>query len=208
MSKRQGLASKLFAVLGGAGLAISVCAPRANAGAPVPPPWTNANYANRYVCNETSDENFVTGVAKINPNGAGGYSAGTLFAAGDPFFTISTSGTPPSNFCSYSLNTSSSGYAINSHGIGTEVQSWTAASTNNADCQPSFVMTTTIVIRNNLTANNTVPRTDFTSDNFMGVTNPGVTIAGGAFKAANAASATSSGDPTAVEDPGKGYCLK
>ncbi|MBV8357410.1 MAG: hypothetical protein JO189_05670 [Deltaproteobacteria bacterium] len=195
MSKRQGLASKLLAVLGGAGLAIGICAARASAQAtlpPLPPPWSNANFANRYVCNATSGSgdatvggNIFTGVMKINPNGAGKYTAGTLNASGSPFFPFSPNSVPTANFCSYSLNTAGSGYAVSPQGIGTDVLLWTLTSTNTA-CPPTFVEHDIFVIRNNVTANNTVPRTDFTSDNFLGL----------------------HGSVIAPRDPGHGYCLK
>jgi hypothetical protein len=185
MSKRHGLASKLSAVLGVAGLAITIGAPWAKAGAPVPPPWTNANYANRYVCNYASFANLVSGVAKINPNGTGGFSAGTLNAALSPFDGFSSTATPPANFCNYTLG-AGSGYAVNSHGYGVQVLSWTATATNNALCPASFTQSDSLVIRNNLTKNNTVPRADLTTDNFLGL----------------------SLAPFVVLDAGHGYCLK
>jgi hypothetical protein len=185
MSKRQGLASKLLAVLGGAGLAISICAARASAqDAPKPPPWSDANFANRYICNATSDADHFTGIIKFNPSGTGVYTAGTLNASGSPFYAFSTTSVGPSNFCSYSLNTAGSGYTVSSQGIGTDVLLWEASSGNNALCPPSFVEYDRFVIRNNVTANNTVPRTDFTSDNFLGL------------------------HSTTFQDPGHGYCLK
>jgi len=185
MSKRQGLASKLFAVLGGAGLAIGICATRASAQAKIPPPWTNANFDNRYICSVSSDANQFTGVMKINPSGTGVYTAGTLNASLSPFATFNNAATPPANFCSYALNTRASGYAVGSKGIGTDVLSWTFTA-GNAACPPSFVMSDTFVIRNNITANKTVPRTDFTSNNFLG----------------------QHASTVAPQDPGYGQCLK
>ncbi|MBV8055727.1 MAG: hypothetical protein JO071_10855 [Deltaproteobacteria bacterium] len=191
MLKLQGRASKLLAVLGGAGLAFSICATRASA-ASKPPPWANANYANRYICNLTSttfntatkQTNFYTGVSKINPNGSGRYTAGSLFAAISPFGGFNPNSTAPFNFCSYTLGTANSGYTVTSEGIGTEIQSWFADSTNNKLCPGNFIMTTTIVLRNNTTGNNVVPRTDFTADNFLGQ------------------------HTATIHDPGSGYCLK
>lgn len=167
MLKRQGLASKLFAVLGGAGLAIGICATRASAQATVPPPWTNANFDNRYICNVSSNGGEFTGVMKINPSGTGVYTAGTLYASASPFAAFNPNATPAANFCTYALNTHASTYGISSKGIGSDVLSW-ALTGGPAGCPSSFVMTDTFVIRNNVTANNTSPRTDFTSNNFLG----------------------------------------
>lgn len=170
MSKRRGLASKLFAVLGGAGLAIGICVPRANAQVP---PFSNANYANRYVCNVHADFDFVGAVMKINPNGSGGFTAGTMNAAISPFAAFNPAGTAPTNFCSYTLDAPASSYAVSQQGIGTEVLSWTANSTNNTSCPESspaggnFLMYNKFVLRNNVTANNTVPRSDITSGNLL-----------------------------------------
>ena len=196
MSKRLGVVSKLCAVLGGAGLALCFWTPRVSAGASPPPPWANANYANRYVCNESAyifiADDHTTGIAEVSPNGKGGYSGGTLTSPGTPFFDPNTSLAAPSNFCQYTLDTTGSTYAINSHGIGTEVQSWTLTTGQNADCQASFVMATSFVLRNNVNSNNIVPRTELTTDNFLGVSVPGVIIA----------------DGETSEVPGTGYCLK
>jgi hypothetical protein len=175
MAKRQGVASKLFAVLGGAGLAIGVCTSRATAGPGVPPPWTNANYANRYVCNDGVDDAMFTGVEKINPNGGGGYTAGTANASisGVDLDLFNPSLIPTKNFCSYSLDTGHSAYAIDQHGIGVETLSWMAATSNSKSCPGDFVETRSIVIRNNTTSNNTVPRTDFAGEGFMDDSSPG-----------------------------------
>jgi len=196
MLKRQGLASKLLAVLGGAGLAIGICAARASAQATIPPPWKVANYANRYICNVESTtsvpmtppapgvgQNYFTGVMLINPNGRGGYQGGTLLASLTPFTGVAPTGNASVNFCAYSLSPSLSRYTVNANGIGLEILTWVLNGAQNPLCAPGFTMTDSIVIRNNVTANNTVPRTDFTTDNFLGLHSIG-------------------------EDPGHGYCLK
>jgi hypothetical protein len=184
-SKRQGLASKLFAVLGGAGLAISICAPRANSEAPVPP-WTSANYANRYICNVTSTtsaipatakESFYTGIMKLNPTGKGFFQGGTLEASLTPFTGVTPTGLPTANFCSYTLDPSSV-YTVNQNGTGTEELIWDVVSGNNAACAPGFTMTASMVLRNNVTDNNTVPRVDLTIDEFLGLQVPGGTESG------------------------------
>jgi hypothetical protein len=181
---RQRLASKLLAVLGGAGLAISFCAPRAGAESPVPP-WTNANYANRYICNVTSSleavppagtgipkQSFLTGIMKLSPNGSGFFQGGTLDVP-LVIYTGAAGGIPTGNatqnFCTYTLDIGSI-YTVNQDGTGGETLTWDAPTTPvNAACPPSFTMTTSLVLRNNVTGNNTVPRVDMTIDNFLGV---------------------------------------
>jgi hypothetical protein len=185
--KRQGLASKLLTVLGGAGLAISICAPRAHAQAAAVPPWTNANYANRYICNVTSTtsaipatakESFYTGIMKLNPNGKGFFQGGTLDVALVPFTGVAPTGNASVNFCSYTLDTGSI-YTVNQDGTGGESLIWDAPTTPvNAACPGSFTMTASIVLRNNVTANNTVPRVDLTIDNFLGLQAAGGTESG------------------------------
>jgi len=192
MSKRQGLASKLLAVLGGAGLAIGICAARASAQATIPPPWTVANYANRYICNVESTtsaptvggQNYFTGVMLINPNGRGGYQGGSLLASLTPFTGVAPTGNALVNFCAYSLSPTLSHYSVNTNGIAAEILTWGLNAGQNASCAPSFSMTNSTMLRNNSTANNVVPRTDFTTDNFLGL------------------------HSVTVNDPGHGYCLK
>jgi len=166
MSKRRWVASKLFAVLGGAGLAIGVCVPRASA----QPPFSNANYANRYICNVTADSNFFTGLMELNPNGAGTYTSGTLEApasAVGPFLPVAP---PPGNFCMYALDIAGSSYSVDVHGVGIEVLSWTAAATNQGICPgaPSFTMSNAIVLRTfDTRASGAVVRTEITSNNLL-----------------------------------------
>jgi hypothetical protein len=173
---RQGLASKLLAVLGGAGLAISLCAPRVGAESPVPP-WTNANYANRYVCNVTSTtatvpgdaaRSFFTGIMRLAPTGSGFFQGGDLEVALTPFTGNTPTGNPTTNFCTYTLTTGSI-YTVNEDGTGGESLIWTAPSTPITGCPPSFTMTASLVFRNNETDNNTAPRVDMTIDNFLGL---------------------------------------
>jgi hypothetical protein len=183
---RQGLASKLLAVLGGAGLVISLCAPRAGAESPVPP-WTNLNYANRYVCNVTSTtsavpgtatRSFFTGIMKIAPNGSGFFQGGTLDVSLTPFTGVTPTGNATVNFCTYTLDIGSI-YTVNQDGTGGETLTWDAPTTPvNAACPPTFTMTASFVLRNNVTANNTVPRVDLTIDNFLGLQAAGGTESG------------------------------
>jgi len=169
-------------LLGGAGLALGIAAARAEAQASAPPPFTNANYANRYVCNVTAGGNQAVAIMKINPNGKGRYTAGTFLTPISPFAMFDPTATPPSNFCSYSLDTSTSTYAIDSHGSGSEVLTWAPATSNNAACPPGLVFNTRTELRNSVNGNNVVARTLFTL---------GVQVGPGALSA-----------------PGDGYCLK
>ena len=167
MSKRRWVASKLFAVLGGAGLAIGVCVPRASA----QPPFSNANYLARYVCNVTSVENFFTGMMKLVPNGSGTYTSGTLEASLSAVTAFNPAVPPPGNFCMYTLDIAGSSYTVDVHGVGIEVLSWTAATTNNALCpgMPTFTMSNAIVLRTfDTRASGAVVRTEITSNNFLG----------------------------------------
>ena len=147
----------------------------------MPPPFSDANYANRYVCNVTGGGNEWTAVMKINPNGKGGYTAGTLVGSISEFAAFDPAATPPSNFCSYSLAPPGSGYGIDSQGDGTEILSWTLNAGQNASCPASFVMNTAIELRNTVNANNIVARTVITSGNLLG---------------------------QSPFDPGYGYCFK
>jgi hypothetical protein len=189
-SKRQGLASKLLTVLGGAGLAISLCA--AGVGAQDPPaatsvpPWNNLNYSSRYICNvasttsaipATAKESFYTGIMKLNPNGSGFFQGGTLTAALIPFTGVAPVGNASVNFCTYTLDPSSL-YTVAQDGTGAESLVWDAPSTPITGCPGSFTMTASFVLRNNATVNNTVPRVDMTFDNFLGLQTAGGTESG------------------------------
>jgi len=171
MSKRKWVAAKLFAVLGGTGLAIGICVPRATA---VVPPFSAANYANRYVCNVSDDSNGTTGVARVNPNGAGAYHSGDLQVALDgAVFPFDPAVPPEDNFCEFTLNTAASSYTVSASGLGTEVQSWKAVPGNNVDCPPSFVMANAIALRTNINANGKVQNVQLSSGNLADDDEPG-----------------------------------
>jgi|GEM_PF-1492665 len=178
MSKRRWVASKLFAVLGGAGLAIGVCVPRASA---QPPPFSNANYANRYVCNVTSDGDFFTGLMTLYPNGAGTYTKGTLEAPiSSDGGTFSSTLPPTQNFCLFNLDVAGSSYAIDTHGNGVEVLSWTADTlSNNPSCTvpfptSTFVMSNDIMLRAYaVKPSGAVIRAEITSNNLLNFAFPG-----------------------------------
>jgi len=167
MSKRRWVASKLFAVLGGAGLAIGVCVPRASA----QPPFSNANYVNRYVCGVSADDDFFTGTIVINPNGFGTYTSGTLEAPVSAFTTFNPGAPPPGNFCLYNLDIAGSAYSVDVHGNGIEVLSWSPPSPNtNPPACPSttFEMSNAIVLRAfDTKASGAVVRTEITSSNLL-----------------------------------------
>lgn len=133
MSNRRWVGSGLLAVLGGATLALSISV-RASA---APPPFSNSNYVNRYECNWTSDDNFFTSIAILNPNGSGTYSSGLLWVATNQFAGFNPALPPNQNFCVYSLDVAGSSYSIGANGLGVEVLSWTALTSNNAACPTS-----------------------------------------------------------------------
>jgi hypothetical protein len=187
MSKRKWVAAKLFAVLGGAGLATCICLSRASA-LTIVPPFSASNYVNRYICEVSSDENFYTGVMSLYPNGAGAYTAGTLNAPISPFGAglFNPANPPVDNTCSYSLILPESSYVVSANGLTVEVLSWKAAGGNNAACPVSpgsFVMSNEVVLRANLNTAGAVQRLQLTSGNLL---NQGITF----------------------DNPGEGQCFK
>jgi hypothetical protein len=178
MLKRKWVAARLFAVLGGAGLAFGLCVPKANAQAPTPGNFSNANYANRYVCNEASDDNFFIALMTLFPNGTGTFTTGTMQAP-DSAFTVFDAGLPPpSNYCAYTLDVAGSSYLVSSNGTGVEVLSWTGPATNNVNCPDSpgtFIMSDTFVMRiNGARPSGAVVRTEVTSNNLLDEDEPGL----------------------------------
>jgi hypothetical protein len=176
MRKRQRQAPKLFALMGGAGLALGICVSSAHAAPPIPP-FTNANYAERYACNLTSFDSttvppeFFSAIIKINPDGAGGYTGtGVLKAAATAINGVDFDDTlpPRENFCFYTQDNAGSSYSIGAGGIGTEVLSWIAVAGNNASCPGDFVMSNTIVLKAGaMTSDNLATGTQTTSNNLM-----------------------------------------
>jgi hypothetical protein len=175
MLKRKWVAAKLFAVLGGAGLALGLCVPTASAAAPTPGNFSNANYANRYVCNLASDDDFYTALTTIFPNGGGTFTSGTMEAPVSAFTAFTATSPPPANFCLYTLDVAGSSYAVATDGTGVEVLSWTGASTNNASCPSgTFVMSDSFVMRiTGARPSGAVIRTETTSDNLLEEDEPG-----------------------------------
>jgi len=172
MSKRKWVAAKLFAVLGGAGLAIGICVPRASAQLLT---FSNSTYANRYVCGVSSDSNLFTGTMILTPNGSGTYVSGTLEVPVSIDGGTFTPTLPPTgNFCTYLLNVAGSSYLVSAQGIGVEVLTWSPPSpnTNNPMCpSATFVMSNTIVLRAYAaTITGKSINTQITSSNFLGET--------------------------------------
>jgi hypothetical protein len=169
MSKKQGVASRLCVVLGGIGLVLGVWLPRASAAPPIPP-FTNANYANRYECIMTADNNFATAIVRLLPNGTGGYKLGTMSAPANIFgIAFDPTKGAAANFCSYTLSTGQSFYVVNSKGIvTTEILSWAGLGTNAPGCDPGFTMNDVAVVQQgSLTADNVVTRVLSTSGNLL-----------------------------------------
>jgi hypothetical protein len=192
MSRDVNSILKPIAAFGLLGLVLSLCAPpSASAGNNVVA-FSAAVYANRYVCSYAYDEDFFTAVSKYNPNGTGGYSAGTLIAADNAFVTTSPGQT---GFCTYTLNTSptSSFYTISGQGIGFEKLTWVAATSNDPSCPATFTDQTAIVLRNLANSNGIVVDAEVSDDNLLGLT---------------VGSPTSVPPITAILAAGRGFCLK
>jgi hypothetical protein len=175
MLNRRRVGSGLLAVLGGATLALSISVGRAASAGP--PPFSNSNYANRYECNLSSDDNFFTGIALLFPNGSGTYTGGTLWVATNQFAGFNPGLPPPQNFCTYSLDVAGSSYSIGSNGLGVEVLAWTGFASNNAACPDSpgtFTMSDTNALRTtDARASGAVILTETTSNNFADQDDPG-----------------------------------
>lgn len=189
MLKRKWVAAKLFAALGGVGLAFGLCVPRASAANTSPDPnispgsFSNANYLNRYICNESADGNLFTALIRLRPNGSGAFEAGVMQAPISADGGAIVGGNPPNlNFCEFDLNTNGSAYVVGTNGVGVEVLSWTAAATNSAGCATPYATATfsssdTFVLRNQSRASGASISDEITSDNLL---NQGATAATGA----------------------------
>ena len=180
MLKRKWVAAKLFAALGGAGLAFGLWVPGAGAVGPLPPPFSNGNYLNRYVCNEQTDGNLFSALIRLKSNGAGTFDGGTMFAPLSSDGGVSDTALPPTaNFCIFDLDIAGSSYAVDSHGVGVEVLSWTQSSTNPAGCATPFptatiVSSDTFVLRvEGIKLSGASVRSDLTSDNLLDEDSPG-----------------------------------
>jgi len=179
MLKRKWVAARLFAALGGAGLAFGLWVPGARS-ATLPPPFSNANYLNRYVCNETTNGHLFTALMRLHPNGAGTFDNGTMFAPVSSDGGVSDTTLPPTaNFCTFNLDVAGSSYAVDTHGIGVEVLSWTQSSTNPAECASpfpttSFMSSDAFVMRvQGAKPSGASVRTEVTSDNLLDQGFPG-----------------------------------
>jgi hypothetical protein len=183
MLKRRSIAAaRLFAVVGGTWLALSICLPRATAARV--PPFSNTNYRGRYICSVSSRGNFFTAIMLVMPSGTssssgmGTYRGGTLFASVGAFFAFDPTVPPKDNFCSYALDTSpkSSFYVVGSNGLTTEVLTWMAAAENNPACPAtsgSFIMSQETVLGANVDATGEVQNTSISSGNLLDQDLPG-----------------------------------
>ena len=181
MSERNRFASRLLGLLGSAGLAAAICAPPVSAAPPVPP-FGNANYAGRYVCNVISNEpgfnagqnptpQFFSGVMILAPNGNGTFSQGLLRGAASAINGVSFDSTlpPVKNFCTYTLDTAHSTYTVYAGGALIEVLRWTVSTAGAAGCNGSFVMSDTSVLpQSGLNSDNTASASNSTSNNLFG----------------------------------------
>ena len=181
MLKRRSVAARLFAVLGGTGLALSIGVQRATARVP---PFSNQNYAGRYVCSVSSNGNLFTAIVLLTPSGTssssdmGIYRSGTLFASVGAFFAFDPKAPPKDNFCSYTLDISpkSSFYVVGSKGLTTEVLTWMAAAENNPACPATsgtFIMSHESVLGVNVDVTGRVKTTSLSSNNLLDQDFPG-----------------------------------
>jgi hypothetical protein len=168
MPLKQNSRVKAVSIVGACGLLIAVGGRPATAQVSS---FSPANYNGRYVCTNASDFDFYTAVIKYNPNGQGGYTAGTMVANDDAFLFGD-----PTKFCSYTLNTASSFYTLDGHGLGFEKLVWTGAGSNDASCPcagntcngtSSFTDQTAIALRNLTNSNGVVIDAEFSSGNLL-----------------------------------------
>jgi hypothetical protein len=166
MLRKQNSTSKLISALGVFALVMAFLATKADAQGPVSA-FSAAVYSGRYVCRMSSSFDFFTGTVKYNPNGAGKYTAGTLTAPGTNF------GAPAGSFCSYTLDTKTSAYTVDAHGLGFETLNWTPSGSNDASCPAAVAPATTITdqtaiaLRNLANANGVVFDAEVSDGNFL-----------------------------------------
>jgi hypothetical protein len=168
MSRKDKAVLKLIASLGVLGLVMAFYVPGASAQVPAGT-FTASNYSGRYVClastgpaiNAGGQGEGASAVIKYKPNGSGGYSGTGILNANDSAF-----GGSGSAFCSYTLAAGSL-YTISGDGTGFEKLIWTASTSNEAVCPPSFTDLRAIALRNLLNNNGVVVDAEFTSANLL-----------------------------------------
>ena len=186
MLKGKRIAARLVAMLGGAGLAFSFCVPRASAQGIPAGTYSNANYLNRYICNERTDSGMApdSGIARdpafaviqeVFANGSGTFTGGTLQAAITNGGVFVNTNPPSGNFCTFNLNVAGSSYSCGSNGVCVDVLSWTPA--YNATAAPTctndfgaatFLTSDTFVLRGyGARPSGASVRSEVTSDNFL-----------------------------------------
>jgi hypothetical protein len=146
MSRHGNRISKLIAALGVFALVMALAVPRVGAQVTT---FSTANYTGPYACTIASDFDFFTAVIQYSPDGAGGYTTGTLVASSSAFDGIGfDQATPASNYCTWFLEPSASAYSIDSTGLGFETLSWTPSVANNVNCVGAFTDEDAIALRN------------------------------------------------------------
>jgi hypothetical protein len=163
--------SKLIAVVGVVSLMMALLVSRASAQVTT---FSNKNYNGSYACRDASDFDFFTAVFQYTPNGAGGYTTGTLVATLNNF-TGFDSAAPAAQFCTFLLQTAASAYSIDTTGLGFETLTWLPSAGNNAACFPAafFVNQTQIALRNLTSSNGATIRAEFSDDNLLDEDDPG-----------------------------------
>jgi hypothetical protein len=169
MSTRNDRISKLVVALGGMALLLGLSVPQAGAQLSS---FSTKNYSGRYVCTESSDDDFFTGVIKYGPNGGGAFMAGTLVAAENNFL-FPPLDIPAVAFCVYGLTLAASSYNIATDGHGFETLVWVQTPVNPNCPVANFSDQAIIALRNTPNADKQVQRADFSSVNFLGQTDAG-----------------------------------
>jgi len=170
MSRNGNRISKLIVALVVFGLSTVLWVPRMGAEVTT---FSVKNYNGSYACRYASFEDFFTAVSQYTPNGAGGYTTGTLVASLNAF-TGFNSAAPASQFCTFFLEPSASFYSIDATGLGFEELSWTPSVANSPLCFPAafFIDQDQIALRN-LTQNGATIRAELSDDNLLDIGVPG-----------------------------------
>jgi len=164
MSRNGNRILKLIAALGVFGLMMAFSVARVSA-------FSDANFKGSYACSDSSDADFFTAVFQYTPDGAGGYSTGTLVASLDPFFPFNPSA-PASQFCTYFLQTAASAYSIDTTGLGFETLSWTPSVANNPLCPGTFINESQTALGNELKSG-IASTAEYSDDNLLDIGDPG-----------------------------------
>jgi len=167
MSRNGNRISKLIVALGVFGLSTVVWVPRMSAEVTT---FSVKNYNGSYACRYASSDDFFTAVSQYTPNGAGGYTTGTLVETINNFDGFDEAA-PASQFCTFFLQPSASFYSIDTTGLGFEELSWIPSVANDPVlCFPTafFIDQDQIALRNLTSSNGATIRAEVSDDNLLG----------------------------------------